>query len=250
MVRVAQAPADSALPEGEAVVEDVAGPNEEGTGWNVTVRIGEPGSGDLVAVSESALETTGLALDEKGDRVPVDERPGPEELRDRIEMRLFTALADGIAAARVAEAIEGELLAVLAGATVAIVAERHWSEPYNYEFAVTVEPLDDADDALSWLALVGDGGWIASRDDGWRFDLWWSGGPGTDSVFLTPDVHGVELSFLPWRSPQRRPESERPLVNVLLRAGLEDPPEASDEADAGFDLDAGELDVEPGDEES
>ena len=235
-----RAPEESLLPESEGVVEDVAGPNDEGTGWNITVRIPEEGAGDaLVAVAESALETTGVALDERGQRVSVAERPELEERRDRLELRLFTSLADGIATARIAEEIEAELQAVLSGASVTIVAERHWSEPYNYELAVTIEPLDDPEEALGWLALVGDGGWIACQDDGWRFDLWWSGGPGTDAVFLAPDIHGAEVSLLPWRSPHRRPEAERPLVNVLIRAGLDAPGEE----------DAGELDAEAGDEE-
>ncbi len=228
------------MPASEGVVEDVAGPNEEGTGWNVTVRIGEAGAGDsLVSVSESALEATGLALDERGQRVPLASGPGPDELGDRIELRLFTELVDGIAAARVAEEIERELLVELAGSAVTIVAERHWSEPYNYEFAVTISPHDDPVEALGWLALLGEGGWISSRDDGWRFDLWWNGAGDADAVFLSPDVHGAEVSFLPWRSPRRRPEQERPLLAVPMRTGLDAPDDAF-----------GGLDPEPGDEES
>ncbi len=240
-MRVAPAPGEAARLRNEGVVEDVSGPTEDGTGWELTVRIGAPGVGDeLVSVAESELEATGLALDERGQRVPLSQRPGPEQPGDRIELRLFTEIVDGIAAARAAEEVERELLAVLAGSSVAIVAERHWSEPYNYEFAVSVEPLDDPIEALGWLALMGDGGWISSRDDGWRFDLWWSGARDGESVFLVQDVHSAEVSFRPWRSPRRRPESERPLLAVLMRAGLNDPAEA----------DPGDLDAEPGDEEA
>ena len=32
-------------------------------------------------------------------------------------------------------------------------------------------------------------------------------------------VHGAEVSFLPWESPARRPESERPLVAVQVAEG-------------------------------
>jgi hypothetical protein len=239
-VRVAHAPGASRLPASEGVVEDVAGPNEEGTGWNLTVRIGEAGAGDsLVSVAESELEATGLAVDERGERVPLAERPGPDELRDRIEVRLFTELVDGIAAARTAEEVERELAEAVSAAAITIVAERHWSEPYNYEFGITIEPFDDPVEALGEIALLGEGGWISSRDDGWRFDLWWSGGADTDAVFLVPDVHGAEVSFLPWRSPRRRPEDERPLLAVPIRTELDDPGER--------ELDG--LDPEPGDEE-
>jgi hypothetical protein len=228
------------MPSSEGVVEAVAGPNDEGTGWNLTVRIGEPGAGDsLVSLPESALEATGLALDERGRRVPLAEGEAPDELGDRIELRLFTELVDGIAAARVAEEIERELLEELQGSTVTIVAERHWSEPYHYELAVTIAPHDDPVEALGWLALLGEGGWISSRDDGWRFDLWWSSPHGGDSLFLSTDVHGAEVSFLPWGSPRRRPEPERPLLAVPIRPGLEGPEEG----------DFGDLDPEPGDEE-
>jgi hypothetical protein len=239
-VRVAHAPGASRLPTNEGVVEDVAGPNDEGTGWNLTVRIGEPGAGgSLVSIAESELEATGLALDERGERVPLAERPRADERRDRIELRLFTELADGIAAARTAEEVERELAEMVSASAITIVAERHWSEPYNYEFGVTIEPFDDPVEALGELALMGEGGWISSRDDGWRFDLWWSGGPDADAVFLVADVHGAEVSFLPWRSPRRRPEDERPLLAVPIRSGLDEPGGREDD----------ELDPEPGDEE-
>lgn len=227
VLRVARAPGEATLAASEGVVEDVAGPNEDGTGWDVTVRIGETGEADtLVSLPESKLEATGLALDERGRRVPLSAVPAPAELRDRIELQLFTEIVDGVAAARVADELERELLAVLPGAVITIVAERHWSQPYNYEFALGVEPLGDAVDALGWLALAGDGGWISSRDDGWRFDLWWSGSGGERAVFLVPDVHGAEVSFLPWQSPRRRPADERPLLAVPIRAGLDDPGES------------------------
>jgi hypothetical protein len=224
---------------GEGVVEDIAGPNDEGTGWTVTVRLGGEASGDtLVALPEAALEPTGLAVDERGRRVPLATLPRPDEPRDRIELRLFTDLVDGIEAARAAEEIEQELLASLSGATVTIVAERHWSEPYSYEFTVTVEPAGEGVEALGWLALLGDGGWISSRDDGWRFDLWWDAGS-ADAIFLSAEVHGAQVAFLPWHSPRRRPEQARPLLAVSLRAGLGEPGEDNDD-----------LDAQPGDEEA
>ena len=232
---------DSQLPGREAVVEELSGPNEEGTGWDITVHIGASGTGDsLVSVPESALEATGVALDERGERVPLADTPRPEELGDRIELRLFTGLVDAIAAVRIAEEIERALAAVLGAAAISIVAERHWAEPCNYEFAVAIEPLEDPLEALGGVALLGEGGWISSRDDGWRFDLWWSGDPERRAVFLVPAVHGAEVSFRPWRSPRRRPEGERPLLSIPLRAGLGQP----------YEPEIGRLDDEPGDEES
>ena len=226
VVRVV-ATAGDALPAGsEGVVEDVAGPNDEGSGWLVTLRITGGGNGDsLVLVPEAGLEPTGLAEDERGERVPLVERPAPDELRDCIELRLFTEITDGIDAARIAETIERGLVALLGGATVSIEAERHWSEPYNYELGVTINPLDDPVDALRLLTEAGGEGWLSCRDDGWRCDLWWSDAADADATLIVPEVHGAELAFLPWRSPRRRPDTERPLVVVNV------------------------LDPEPGDEE-
>jgi hypothetical protein len=225
--------AGAALPTGsEAVVEEITGPNDEGSGWMVTLRIAGAGGGDsLVLVAEAALEPTGLVEDERGERVPLAERPEQEELRDCIELRLFTEITDGIEAARVAETIERELVELLGGATVSIEAERHWSEPYNYELGVTINPLDDPVEALRRLTAAGGESWLSCRDDGWRCDLWWSDAAHEDASLIVPEVHGAELAFLPWRSPRRRPDDERPLVVV----NVPDQP--------------GSGDSEPGDEE-
>jgi hypothetical protein len=232
------------LPAEEGVVEEVAGPDDAGTGWTVTVRMTETAgsptvsSTTLVSLPESALEATGLMLDGHGRRVPLVRREGaePEECSDRIELRLFTAVTNGIAAAQVAEEIERELGSVVVDAALTTVAERHWSHPFPYEFAITIEPRDDPLELLGWLALAGDGGWLASRDDGWRFDLWWSSAGVPGAVFLVAEVHGAEVSLLPWRSPVRRREEERPLLAVRLRSGLDIPA-------------ADWLDAEPSDEE-
>lgn len=227
-----RAPGPSALAGSEGVVEEVAGPNDDGSGWSVTVRIGPEGS-RLVTVRESELRSTGMALDDRGRRVPTRERPAPDELSDRIELRLFTEIADGIAAARAAAAVEVELEALAPGASISTVAERHWSEPYNYEFTLTLEPAGEPVEALQRLAHLGDGHWIACRDDGWQVDLWWSADGTEGGVFLTPEIHGAELCYRPWGSPRRRPESARPLISVRVRAGLSEPGGGPSDAEAG-----------------
>jgi hypothetical protein len=158
-----------------------------------------------------------MAEDARGERVILDEHTPPDERRDCIELRLFTEITDGIDAARVAETIERELVELLGGAAVTIEAERHWSEPYNYELGVTIHPLDDPVEALRRLIDAGGDGWLSCRDDGWRCDLWWSDAADEDDSLIVPEVHGAELSFLPWRSPRRRPDDERPLVVVDVR---------------------------------
>ncbi len=96
---------------------------------------------------------------------------------------------------------------------------------------MTINPLDDPVEALRRLTDAGGDGWLSCRDDGWRCDLWWSNAIDEDAVLIVPEVHGAELAFLPWRSPRRRPDEERPLVVV------DDVPGAT-------------LDPEPGDEEA
>jgi hypothetical protein len=239
-VRVTGPRGDLPLPGTEGVVEEIAGPNEDGTGWSVTLRLGETGGADsLVLLAEDDLEATGLAEQEDGERVILEDLPSRAQLRDVIELRLVTEITNGIDAARVAATVERELLELIGSARVSIEAERHWSEPFNYELEVTIEPLDDPVLALRELAEAGGDGWLSCRDDGWRCELWWSDSEDDNSMFVVPEVSGAELTFLPWRSPRRRPEAERPLVAVHVPKYVEEPPE----------LDT-ELDAEPGDEEA
>jgi hypothetical protein len=198
----------------EAVVAEIEGPNDAGTGWNVMVRLGGAGEADsLVVIGEEALEPTGLAEDDRGGRAPVDTEP---VARDCVELRLFTEITDGIDAARVANEIEEELVELLGDGAVSTEAERHWSEPFNYELTVTIVPLGTAVDALRAVAAVGEGGWLACRDDGWRCDLWWSSTRDPDAILIVPEVHSAEVALIPWSSPCRRPGRERPLVTVTL----------------------------------
>lgn len=181
----------------EGVVEDVAGPNEGGAGWAVTVRVGDA----LWVLPEDDLEATSASVDLAPERI------------DTLQLRLVTELTDGVEAARVAERIDEELRTVVGPSVLSIEAERHWAEPYFYELDVVVRPLGDAIAALRALVTVGRDGWLSCRDDGWRCDLWWSADEG-EPGFLVPEVRGAELTFLPWGSPARRPESDRPLISV------------------------------------
>ena len=147
---------------GEAVIEEVAGPNEEGTSWLLNLRLRDDESGEPVVLDEVDVEPTGFAENDVGERVPLGaDDPMHGEPADRLELRLFTEITDGIEAARVAETIERELADLLGGATVTIEAERHWSEPYNYELAVSVVPHGDPVEALEILAEAGGAGWLA-----------------------------------------------------------------------------------------
>jgi hypothetical protein len=242
IVRLSRTPGEAGFPGAEAVVAELAGPDEAGTAWNVTLRLGGTSDGDpLMTVSERELESTGLAEDERGRRVPLGTIPTPEEPRDRLELRLFTEITDGIDAARIAETIEHELTSLLGGATVTIEAERHWAEPFNYELAVSILPHDDPIEALEVLAEAGGHGWLACRDDGWRYDLWWSSSRDLDAMLIVPEVHAAEIAFIPWSSPARRPPDERPLVSVAV---------ADDEPEGQIDLFDESGDAEAGDEEA
>jgi hypothetical protein len=222
---------------GEAVIEEVAGPNEEGTSWLLNLRLRDDESGEPVARDEVDVEPTGFAENDVGERVALGaDDPVHGEPADRLELRLFTEITDGIEAARVAETIERELADLLGGATVVIEAERHWSEPYNYELAVSVVPHGDPVEALEILAEAGGAGWLAYADDGWRCDLWWSASRDPDAMLVVPEVHGAEVAFTPWSDPTRRPAEDRPLVVVAV---ADDEPEDPDPSDA-----------QPGDEEA
>ena len=203
------APEEVALRGSEGVVEEIAGPDEEGTGWSVTVRIGEGGRHRFAraASPRTISRRPGWARTTAASGSSSSSLPLPGDPRNRLELRLFTEITDGIDAARVAETIERELVELLGGAEVTIEAERHWSEPYNYELGVIVHPLDNPVDALRLIAEAGGRGWIACRDDGWRCDLWWSATRDEGAVLLAHEVHGAEVAFLPWTSPARRPES-------------------------------------------
>jgi len=175
----------------------VVGPTEGGAGWAVAVRVGEA----LWVLPEDDLEATSSSVDLAPERA------------DTLQLRLVTELTDGVEAAHVAERIDEELRTVVGPSILSIEAERHWAEPYCYELEVTVRPLGDAVAALRALVTVGRDGWLSCRDDGWRCDLWWNAEE-DDAGFLVPEVRVAEFTFLPWDSPARRPESERPLVSV------------------------------------
>ena len=180
------------------MVEDVVGPTEGGAGWAVTVRVG----GALWVVPEDDLESIAPG------------GPAAPERADTLQLRLVTELTDGVEAARVAERLDEEIQALVGPSVVEIEAERHWADPYYYELDVAIRPRGDAVDALRVLAESGGEGWISCRDDGWRCDLWWDGDEDDGQIFLVPEVCGAEVSLLPWGSPARRPEEERPLVSV------------------------------------
>ena len=46
-------------------------------------------------------------------------------------------------------------------------------------------------------------------------------------VLIVPEVHSAEVALVPWSSPCRRPDAERPLVTVDLPEPSD--PEAGDE---------------------
>ena len=228
VVRIVSAPANAAAGGEEAVVEEVAGPNDAGTGWLLTLRLpSEAGADSMVVLAEEDVEPTGFAESPSGERVLLDpEDPGPI---DFLELRLFTEIADGTEAAKVASTIEHEIPALLGEATVTTEAERHWSQPCNYELAVSVGNLADPVEALQILAEAGGDGWLACRDDGWRVELFWSASRDPDAMLIVPEVHAAEIAFLPWSSPARRPEGERPLVSVDVP---QEPPEEPPRPDA------------------
>jgi hypothetical protein len=248
VVRVVHAPGELAVAGEEAVVEEVAGPNEEGSGWLLTLRLCNEGEGDsMIVLGEDDLEATGFAEDDGAQRVPLSTLPEPEAPADCIELRLFTEITDSPEAARVARSIEQEVCALIGGAAVTTEAERHWSQPYNYEFLVSVVPEADPVEALQILAEAGGDGWLAWRDDGWRCDLWWSSSSDPDAMLIVPEVHAAEIAFLPWSSPARRDDDDQPLVNVSVP---DETPEEPPVAEAEPEPEEGPSDAEPGDEEA
>ena len=199
VVRIVRQPARARSPLGEGVIEDVVGPTEDGTGWAAAIRVDD----ELWVLAEDDLESAGPPAS-----------PAQPERFDTLQLRLVTELTDGVEAARVADLIEATLRELVGPAILEIEAERHWAEPYNYELDVSLRPLGDAIAALRMLADVGGDGWLSCRDDGWRCDLWWNADDEDEPGYLVHEVRGAEIAFLPWESPARRPEEDRPLVKL------------------------------------
>ncbi len=200
---------------GEAVVDDFAGPDDDGSRWLVHAWIGDPGGPrSLWTFPEDELEATGLVEDSRGERVEVSSLPPAEERFDVLRLVLVTGLTDGIQVAETVERFEGELRRNAGPVAIEVEAERHWLEPYCYELEVTARPLGDPVSMLRAIAETGGEGWLLCTDDGWRCDLWWSADEDETAVFFVPEVVGAEVAFLPWSSPARRPSNERPLVSV------------------------------------
>jgi hypothetical protein len=219
IVRIAHAPEGAPT---EGVVDEIAGPDDAGTGWAVSVWVERPGGLRSVwVVAERELESTGFAEGPDGEQVPVDAVPPAAERRTALELRVVTPLTDSTEAAQVAEEIELALRDLVGHCRIAVEAERHWAEPFHYELDVSVEPFGDPVDALLTIADAGGDGWLSCVDDGWRCRLWWSR-PDDDAIFLAQEISGAEVSFLPWDDPSLRPESERPLVAVEAVDGYDD----------------------------
>jgi hypothetical protein len=199
LVRIVRQPHRARSPLGEGVVEDVVGPTEDGTGWAAAVRVGDA----LWVLAEDDLESA-----------QPHAASANEERFDTLQLRLVTELTDGVEAASVAEQIDATLRELIGPAILEIEAERHWAEPYNYELDVSVRPLGDPITALRALVDVGGDGWLSCRDDGWRCDLWWNADDEDEPGYLVHEVRGAEITFLPWESPTRRPEEDRPLVKL------------------------------------
>jgi len=207
----------------EGVVDDLAGPNEAGTAWAVSVWVDDAARGRALRIVEEAeVEPTGLAEGPDGERLAASALRDPAERRTTLRLRVVTPLTDSAVAAQVAELIESSIRELTGPAGISIEAERHWADPFHYELDVFVEPFGDPVAGLQALADAGGEGWLTCTDDGWRCDLWWSR-PDDDAVFLAPEVSGAELAFLPWDSPARRPETERPLVAVQVAEGFDEP---------------------------
>jgi len=208
----------------EGVVDDLAGPDEDGVGWAVQVWVEDPDRGRSIRiVTEDDLQPTGFAEGPDGERIPVNTVPPAAERRTLLALRVVTSVIDSAVAAEVAENIEESLRDLVGHCRISIEAERHWADPYYYELDVSVEPFGDPVEALQIVAEAGGEGWISVLDDGWRCNLWWSR-PDDDAIFLAPEISGAEVSFLPWDDPTRRPESERPLVPVEAGDGFDDLP--------------------------
>ena len=209
----------------EVVVEELAGPDEAGSSWTYSVSTDDPRTGGRAfwVLPQDELMPTGDAVARDGRRVPVASLPPAPERRTSLVLRLATSLVESHDAAQAADRIEEAVRELTGPCRISVEAERHWAEPYNYELEVTVEPLGDPVDALRRLADAGDDGWLSCRDDGWRCDLWWRRPPDDDGpVFLSPEIHGAEVAFLPWESPARRPEPQRPLVAVRVADGYDE----------------------------
>jgi hypothetical protein len=200
--------------EGEAVVDDVAGPDEDGSGWLVSVWVAERDGRSLWGFGEDELESAGVVEDERGRRIDVGRLPPPEERFDTLHLHLVTDLTDSVEAARTAERSDAELRALIGPSVISVEAERHWHEPNHYELDLTVRPLGDAVAALRAVAETGGDAWLSCADDGWHCDLWWSAAESEDARLLLPEIVAAEVNFRPWSSPARRPANERPLISV------------------------------------
>ena len=191
----------------EAVVEEVTGPNDEGTRLerDRSVSPGRPSttrspSSPRMPWSRRASLTTRAAQ-----RVPVGVLPATAEARDRIELRLFTEITDGIDAARIASEIEEELVELLGDVDVSHGGRASLGRPVQLRAVRDGRPARESR-SRRWalLAKTGEGGWLAYRDDGWRCDLWWSASRDPDAILIVPEVHAAEIVFVPWSSPARQ----------------------------------------------
>src|SRR4051812_36277488 len=104
VVRIVRVPEAEPAPSEEAVVEEVAGPNDDGTGWLLTLRLcDDTGADSMIVLAEGDLEPTGYGEAPTGERVVLEAaRDDEPEARDCLELRLFTEITEVSEAAKVA----------------------------------------------------------------------------------------------------------------------------------------------------
>ena len=226
----------------EAVVEEIAGPNEDGTGWLLTVRLeGDEGGREPVVLDEARRRADGLRRTRWASASR--SRRASEEPGDRLELRLFTEITDGIEAARVAERIEEEVAdlarrrdghdrgrAALVGA-VQLRARRHGGAARRPGRGAR-DPRRGRRQRVARVPATTAG---AATSGGARRAT-------PTPCWSCRRCTAPRLAFLPWSSPARRPDDERPLVVVAVADDEPEEPASESDEDAS--------DAQPGDEEA
>src|SRR5262249_58301135 len=112
----------------EGVVDDVAGPDDDGLGWAVQVWVEQPERGRTIwVVAETDLRPTGYAEGPDGERLPLNAVPPAAERRTLMQLRVVTSVTESSVAAEVAENIEESVRDLVGHCRIAIEAERHWA---------------------------------------------------------------------------------------------------------------------------
>lgn len=190
----------------EAVVLGYSGPNEEGTGWEVSLSVDDSASPTGLRVwvlEERQIAATGWRVDHLGHRSTIGLRT-PQVSSDEVHLRLATLLTTDEEAMAFERDVRTSLSAFVAEDRIATAIARRREPEFEIELYAALPADGGAIELYNRILALAGTGWDDCDDDGWRRDREWQSAAASGATFIHPAVYYAEIGARPWSSPTRR----------------------------------------------